>query len=354
MERIARIRERLQAEQADVFLISNPVNRRYITGFTGSAGLVWISSTKQALLTDFRYVEQVKAECPGWELVRIETYSDTLEELIGQEGVRSIVFEEEYVTVKQLKEWQERFPSVELKGSSGWVETLRMRKTPEEIERIRRAAQIGDEAFAELLPTIKSGLTEQEIALRLEFLMREKGASAMSFAPIVGSGPQSALPHARPGDRILSYGDFEVFDFGCVWNGYCSDMTRTIVIGEPEEQHLLIYDLVLKAQMEALRAVAPGRTGAEIDAIAREIISEAGYGDYFGHGLGHSLGLEVHENPRLSKVDNTVLEPGMSVTVEPGVYLPGFGGVRIEDLVVVTEDGHEVLTSTFKELYVVK
>lgn len=353
MERVARIRERLQAEGADVFLISNPVNRRYITGFTGSAGLVWISSTKQAILTDFRYVEQVKAECPGWELIRIETYNDALEELIKGENIRSIVFEEEHVTVKQLREWQDRF-AVELKGSSGWVEELRMCKTPAEIEHIRRAAQIGDEAFAELLPNIKSGRTEREIALELEYLMRRKGASAMSFAPIVASGPQSALPHARPGERILSYGDFVVMDFGCVVNGYCSDMTRTIVIGEPEERHLLIYDLVLKAQVEAVEAVAPGKTGAELDAIAREIIAEAGYGDYFGHGLGHSVGLEVHENPRLSKTDQTVLAPGMIVTVEPGVYLPGFGGVRIEDLVVVTEDGHEVLTSSFKELYVVE
>ncbi len=175
----------------------------------------------------------------------------------------------------------------------------------------------------------------------------------MSFDPIIASGPRSALPHARPGDRIFSVGDFVVFDFGCVVNGYCSDMTRTVVIGEPEEKHLTIYDLVLEAQMESLKAVGPGKTGAEIDAIARNIISDNGYGEYFGHGLGHSLGLEVHENPRLSKTDQTVLQPGMIVTVEPGVYLPDFGGVRIEDLVLVTEDGHEVLSSTFKELYVV-
>lgn len=199
MERVARIRERLQAEGADVFLISNPVNRRYITGFTGSAGLVWISSTKQAILTDFRYVEQVKAECPGWELIRIETYNDALEELIKGENIRSIVFEEEHVTVKQLREWQDRF-AVELKGSSGWVEELRMCKTPAEIEHIRRAAQIGDEAFAELLPNIKSGRTEREIALELEYLMRRKGASAMSFAPIVASGPRVPCPMLGPGN----------------------------------------------------------------------------------------------------------------------------------------------------------
>lgn len=353
MERITRIRERLKSEGADVFLVSNPVNRRYLTGFTGSAGLVWISSTKQAILTDFRYVEQVKAECPGWELIRIETYNETLQSLIEEQQIKQIAFEQDHVTVKQLHEWQKKL-SAEFIGISGWVEELRMIKTDEEIEHIRKAASIGDEAFAELLPTLRSGMTEREIALELEFLMRKAGASGTSFDPIIASGPQSALPHARPSERILSYGDFVVFDFGCVVNGYCSDMTRTVVVGEPDEKHLLIYDLVYKAQMESLQAIKPGKTGAEIDAIARDIIADAGYGDNFGHGLGHSLGLEIHESPRLSKTDQSVLKPGMVVTVEPGVYLPEFGGVRIEDLVVVTEDGYEVLTSTFKELYVVK
>lgn len=353
MERITRIREHLQAQGVDVFLVSNPVNRRYLTGFTGSAGLVWISGTKQALLTDFRYLEQVKVECPDWELVRIENYIESLQNLVKEQNVQAIAYEKDVVTVKQLEEWQEKLP-VQFIGISGWVQELRMIKNQEEIDSIRKAAQIGDQAFAKLLPSIRPGITERELALELEFLMRKLGASGMSFNPIVASGPQSALPHARPGERILSVGDFVVFDFGCVVNGYCSDMTRTVVIGEPEEKHLLIYDLVLKAQLESLAAVGPGKTGAEIDAIARDIISEVGYGEYFGHGLGHSVGLEIHENPRLSKLDQTVLQPGMIVTVEPGVYLPGFGGVRIEDLVVVTEDGHEVLTSTFKELYVVE
>ncbi len=352
MERITRIRERLQAEGADVFLVSSAVNRRYLTGFTGSAGLVWISGTRQALLTDFRYVEQVKAECPDWELIQIENYNESLKKLIEDDGVKKIAFEKDYVTVKQIEEWREKL-SPQFLGVSGWAEELRMIKSEAEIENIKRAAKIADDAFAELLPKIRSGVTELDIALELEFLMRKRGASAMSFDPIVASGPRSALPHARPTDRVFSVGDFVVFDFGCVVNGYCSDMTRTIVIGEPEEQHLLIYDLVLKAQLTSLEAVGPGKTGAEIDAIARDIIGEMGYGEYFGHGLGHSLGLEVHESPRLSKTDQTVLQPGMLVTVEPGVYLPGFGGVRIEDLVLVTEGGHEVLSSTFKELYVV-
>ncbi len=352
MERIARIRERLQREEADVFLVSSPVNRRYLTGFTGSAGLVWISRTRQAILTDFRYLEQVKTECPGWELIRIDSYVESLKSLIEEDKVQKVAFEKDYVTVKQLEDWQEKLPT-QFVGISGWVEELRMIKNADEIANIAKAAKIADEAFAKLLPSLRSGVTEREVALELEFLMRKAGASGMSFEPIVASGPRSALPHARPGERIFSVGDFVVFDFGCIVNGYCSDMTRTVVIGEPEEKHLLIYDLVLEAQLKSLAAVGPGKTGAEVDAIARDIITEMGYGEYFGHGLGHSLGLEVHESPRLSKIDHTVLQPGMIMTVEPGVYLPGFGGVRIEDLVLVTEDGHEVLSSTFKELFVV-
>ncbi|MDI9442141.1 MAG: aminopeptidase P family protein [Firmicutes bacterium] len=352
MKRVRRIREQLSAHGADVFLCTNPVNRRYLTGFTGSAGTAWISADRQIIMTDFRYIEQVKAESPDWELVRIENLNETLKTLIDENDIGKIAFEADNVTVQRLEQWKEKL-EVEFIPVSGWVEELRSIKTEQEIENIRQAAKIGDQAFAELLPKIRSGVSEIEIALELEFLMRRAGASGMSFSPIIASGPQSALPHARPSERILMYGDFVVFDFGCIVNGYCSDMTRTIVIGEPEEQHLLIYDLVLKAQLESLAAVAPGRKGSEIDAIARDIITDAGYGEYFGHGLGHSLGLEIHESPRLSKADHTVLQPGMVVTVEPGVYLPGFGGVRIEDLVVVREDGHEVLTSTFKELYIV-
>ncbi len=353
MKRVRRIRERLRDSGADVFLCTNPVNRRYLTGFTGSAGIAWISAEKQIIMTDFRYIEQVKVESPDWELVRIENPIDTLKTLIEENDINKVAFEADHITVRYLEQWKEKL-AVEFVGITGWVQELRIIKTAKEIDFIRQAAKIGDQAFAELLPKIRSGIKEVELALELEFLMRRAGASGMSFNPIVASGPQSALPHARPSDRVLMHGDFVVFDFGCIVNGYCSDMTRTVVIGEPEEQHLLVYDLVLKAQMESLAAVAPGLKGSEIDAIAREIIADAGYGEYFGHGLGHGVGLEIHENPRLSRTDDTPLQPGMIVTVEPGVYLPGFGGVRIEDLVVVTEDGHEVLTSTFKELYIVE
>ena len=256
MKRVRRIREQLSAHGADVFLCTNPVNRRYLTGFTGSAGTAWISADRQIIMTDFRYIEQVKAESPDWELVRIENLNETLKTLIDENDIGKIAFEADNVTVQRLEQWKEKL-EVEFIPVSGWVEELRSIKTEQEIENIRQAAKIGDQAFAELLPKIRSGVSEIEIALELEFLMRRAGASGMSFSPIIASGPQSALPHARPSERILMYGDFVVFDFGCIVNGYCSDMTRTIVIGEPEEQHLLIYDLVLKAQLESLAAVAP-------------------------------------------------------------------------------------------------
>ncbi|HHU60427.1 MAG: Xaa-Pro peptidase family protein [Bacillota bacterium] len=353
MRRLDSIRDKLRAQEADVFLVTSPINRRYLTGFTGSAGTVWISADKQAILTDFRYVEQVKEQCPDWELIEIEDVNTSLKTLIDDQNVKKIVYEKDFVTVGLLEEWEKNL-NAKFVPIGGWVQEMRIIKKSEEIEFIRQAAQIGDRAFAKLLPTINSGITESELAIELEYIVRKMGAEGMSFDPIVASGPRSALPHARPGERVLSVGDFVVFDFGCIVNGYCSDMTRTIVIGEPEERHMLIYDLVLKAQKESLAAIAPGKTGAEIDAVAREIISDAGYGEYFGHGLGHGVGLEIHENPRLSRRDDTVLEPGMVVTVEPGIYLPDFGGVRIEDMVVVTDEGCDVLTSTFKELYVVE
>ncbi len=338
---------------AQAFVVTSPVNRRYLTGFTGSAGTVWISENRKALLTDFRYIEQAKGQCPGWEIIQVDEYEQSIAELIDAEGVKAVAIEAPHITVNQFKSWQKAF-SAEIVETEGIVEAVRMVKTPEEIEKIRRAAAIADHAFAHVLPQLRPGVTELEIALELEFTMRKAGASGVSFRPIVAAGERSALPHAEPGNRVFAHGDFVVMDFGCVFEGYCSDMTRTVVIGEPTEEHMVIYDLVLQAQLEALAAVKPGMTGKQVDSVARDIIADGGYGQYFGHGLGHGVGLEIHERPRLSQKDETVLEPGMVVTVEPGIYLPDFGGVRIEDLVVVTESGSEILSSTFKELYVVE
>ncbi len=345
-----RIRQNMSEQELDCFVIASPVNRRYVTGFTGSAGVVWITATKQILIVDFRYTEQAQEQAPAWDVITHDGLEEQLKQLIADQNVRSLGIEGEHVTVAQWQKWQDAF-GLELTPIKGWVEDLRLVKAPWELDNIRRAAEIADHAFAQILPQIQSGVKEKDIALELEFTMRKAGATVVSFDPIVASGPRGALPHARPGNRVLQHGDFVVLDFGCVYNGYCSDMTRTIVVGEPTEKHLLIYDLVLKAQQTSLAEVQPGATGIEVDKIARDIIEDGGYGRYFGHGLGHGVGLEVHEEPRLSKLGQTKLQPGMVVTVEPGIYLPGWGGVRIEDLVVVTDDGSECLSSSFKELY---
>ncbi len=338
---------------AQALLVNSPPNRRYLTGFSGSAGTVWISEKRRALLTDFRYIEQAKGQCPGWEIIHIDELEKSIAELISQEGVDAVAIEAQHVTVSQLNAWRKAF-SAEIVETEGIVEAVRMVKTPDEVEKIRKAASIADHAFAQVLPQLRPGITELEVAIELEFTMRKAGASGVSFRPIVAAGTRSALPHAEPGRRVFAHGDFVVMDFGCVVDGFCSDMTRTVVVGEPTEKHLLIYDLVLRAQLEGLKAVRPGVTAKSVDSVARGIIEEGGYGQYFGHNLGHGVGLEIHERPRLSPKDETVLEPGMVVTVEPGIYLPDFGGVRIEDLVLVTEDGCSVISSTFKELYVVE
>lgn len=351
MEQLKAIRERLAVEQADVFLVSNPVNRRYLTGFTGSTGILWITPNSQAVLSDSRYLEQVIMQCPGWEAILTENMLATMGTLIKKQDVRKIIFEKDHATVNQWEEWKRLLPAA-FHGTSGWIQDLRMIKTHGELASIRQAAKLADQAFSEVLPRIRAGISERDLALSLELCMRQAGASGVSFSPIVASGPCSAMPHAKPTDRVLRDGDLVIVDFGCIVNGYCSDMTRTVVIGKPKKRHLWIYDLVHEAQRAALAAISPGRTCNEIDAIARSIITEAGYGKYFGHPLGHGVGLEIHENPRLSTTDYTVLKPGMVVTVEPGVYLPGFGGVRIEDLVVVTAEGHETLSTTSRDLNV--
>ena len=233
---------------------------------------------------------------------------------------------------------------------AGRVDRLRRIKTPEEIGYMRRAEEIGDEAFEALLPLLKPGMTELEAAAELEYQMKKRGAEGFSFDTIMASGIHSSMPHAIPSGKKLEAGDFITMDFGCTYQGYCSDMTRTVVMGKADEKQKEMYGIVLRAQRAALELIRAGLPGSRVDREAREIIEKAGYGDCFGHGLGHSVGLYIHEEPRLSPSDDTILEPGMIETVEPGIYVPGFGGVRIEDMVAVTEDGCENLTRSPKEL----
>ena len=357
--RIEKLREQMKALGLDSILISNRSNIRYLSGFTGSSALIYLGHNQKVLITDFRYIEQATLQCPEFEI-----FNQTTKGLIGaaleiakNHEDKHIGFESDhtnYSTYLSLKEHDE-FVFVPTKEI---VENLRQVKDASEIEKLKQAEHIGDLAFEHIIPFIqreyKKGLTETDIALELERFMRMQGASGNSFNPIIAAGSKSSLCHAVPGKETLHEGDFLVMDFGCIYEGYCSDMTRTVVIGQPSPKHIEIYETVLKAQQEALAAIKSGVKGKEIDAVARKVITDAGYGEYFGHGLGHSVGIDIHENPRFSTAEERTIEEGMVLTVEPGIYLPGFGGVRIEDMVVVTKEGIENLTHSKKELIIIE
>lgn len=259
-------------------------------------------------------------------------------------------YEDESLLCSQFDTMKENLSVTNWVPLKGKVDALRRIKSEEELTYLARAEEIGDIAFEKILKIIKPGMTELEVAAELEYLMKKEGAETTSFSTIIASGLNSSMPHAIPGNKKLEVGDFVTMDFGCKVEGYCSDMTRTIVLGKASEKQKEIYNVVLKAQLASLEAIKAGVTGQSVDKVARDIITEAGYGDCFGHGLGHSVGLFIHEGPRLSVADETVLQAGMTETVEPGIYVPGFGGVRIEDMVVVTEDGYRNLAHSPKEL----
>ncbi|HLT58086.1 MAG: Xaa-Pro peptidase family protein [Limnochordales bacterium] len=348
--RLERLRARFAEAGIDALLVTGAANRRYLSGFTGSAGTLLITRDKALLLTDFRYVEQAGRQAPDFQIVHYDDPIQAIGEQAAKVPGRRIGFEAEHVTVAQMEKLRQA-ADVEWVATQRLVEEVRGSKEPGELALIEAAVALADRCFEHILPQLKPGVTEREIAWRMEVFMREQGAEGLAFPSIVASGPNGAMPHARPTDKPLAAGEFVTLDFGCIWQGYCSDITRTVFLGEPTAQHRELYDLVLRAQEAGIAAVRPGRTGREVDAAAREVIAQAGYGDRFGHGLGHGLGLEVHEEiPRLSTRSETVLAPGMVTSVEPGVYLPGWGGIRIEDLVVVTEDGCRVLTKSPKQL----
>lgn len=353
VRRLAALRAAMAAHEPPVeaLLVGSPHNRRYLTGFSGSAGWALVTPEAAVLLVDFRYVDQARAEAPAFEVV--EASPDPLQQLgrvLERLGVLRVGCERDHVTLGQLERLRERAPGVEWLPVAGVVERLRAVKDEEELAAIRRAAGVAERAFREVLAEVRPGIAERDLAAELEYRMRRAGADGPAFDTIVASGPRSALPHGRAGERRLAPGDFVTFDFGARVDGYCSDCTRTVVLGRADEEQRRVYGLVRHAQEAALAAVRAGVRGREVDAAARGVIEAAGMGERFGHGTGHGVGLEVHEAPRLGRASEDVLAPGMVVTVEPGVYISGWGGVRIEDLVVVREDGAEVLTPFTKEL----
>jgi len=345
-ERLARLRERLAQDDLDALAVSNPSNVFYLSGFRGSSGALLISQDRAALVSDFRYRLQAKEQAPDYEFIEVEK---RLAHNVGAQaktwGLRRMGYEAGHLTCEAREQLSEGAGDVELVSSSP-VEGLRAVKSSGEIERIRAAVALADDALEAMVGLLRPGATEREIALDGEFHMRRAGAEAASFNFIVASGPRSALPHAETTDRRLQSGDLVVIDIGARTHGYCSDITRTFAIGSADGQAREIYSIVYTAQRAASAAVRKNAVCSEVDAVARSMIADAGYGDTFGHGLGHGVGIDVHEAPRLAKGEETQLPAGTVVTVEPGIYLEGSGGVRLEDMVWVGEDMAETLTGS--------
>jgi Xaa-Pro aminopeptidase len=339
----------------DVLLVSDLVNIRYLTGYTGSNGIALIGSATRVFITDFRYVEQAAQEVdPEFDRRRApQDLLEAIEEALPGGAIR-LGFEEASVSVRRHDRLRELLPErVELVGVEGLIEGLRAVKDTQEVGRIRSAAELADAALRRLLERGLVGRTERELALELEQEMRLLGAARPSFDSIVAAAGNGALPHATPRDVEVSSGQLVVIDWGAQLDGYCSDCTRTVATGRAGDEAAGVYELVLEAQLAGLQAVTAGAHGREVDRVARDVIAAGGYGPRFGHGLGHGVGLEVHESPRLSQRSEDVLKAGNVVTVEPGIYIPGEFGVRIEDLAVVTDGGRVILSSIGKELTVV-
>ncbi len=352
-KRLARARDMLQQKGLDAVLVQSPVNRRYLSGFTGTAGTLLITDSKSILITDFRYTCQAERQCRDFMVTECrEGLWDSLNSLVREYQVKKLGFEDDFFTYRQYIKMRENLEGIEPVPLGEELNLLRAVKDREEMEIIRTAARISEKALEHVLPMIKPGVTEREISKELEVFMIRAGCTGPAFDFIVASGWRSAMPHGVAADKKIEYGDLVTIDFGGKYEGYCSDMTRTFVVGKCSQKQKEIYETVLAAQHAALEQIRATLRGCDADSTARSVIEKAGYGEYFGHGLGHGVGLEVHEAPVLGPKSETILEPGMTVTVEPGIYMEGFGGVRIEDLVVVTDNGVENLNNFPKELMV--
>ncbi len=352
MEKIEKIVSAFDEHGLDGILITSPYNRRYASNFTGSSGTVLISREKSVFITDFRYVEQAAKQCTGYEIVQQKgSMTEEIANKIAELGITKLGFEQDYVTFSTYEQFKSNFKT-ELIPVSGIIEKLRLIKSESEIKILKEAARIADAAFDHIIKFIHPGISELEVSNELEFFMRKAGATSSSFDTIVASGVRSALPHGVATDKIIEKGDFVTLDYGAYYQGYVSDITRTIAVGKPDDRLVEIYNIVHEAQNLGLKGLKPGMNGKEADALTRDYITKKGYGEYFGHSTGHGIGLEVHEGPNLSIKSEYNLEPGMVVTVEPGIYVAGLGGVRIEDDTLITENGNERLTHSTKELII--
>ena len=334
-------------------VLHNPSNMFWVTeGYTGE-GVVFVSAKRQVIVTDFRYTEQAGNQAPDYTCVMTEgklNHDAWVARLCQEDGITELHYEDDYLTVKAFAALQAALPGIDLQPVSQAPERLRQIKTEAEAANIRKACDITSEAYAQILGKIREGMTEKELRIELDFLQLKLGARGNSFDTIIASGENGSLPHAIPSDRKLRKGDMITMDFGCIFNGYMSDMTRTVALGEPSKVMRKVYETVLEAQLMGVEILAPGKNCFEIDKQIRNFIDAKGYAGRFGHGLGHSVGIDIHENPRLSQFCHDTVQVGHVLTVEPGIYLPGVGGVRIEDTCLVVPGGCEPLTSAPKAL----
>ncbi len=340
--------ELLETFNLDVFFVCSPHNVRYLSGFAhGKDAKIVITHSGATLITDGRYIVEASQQRFPYRILPKRT---DMNELLGEFFQGRVGLEAEHLSVATLESFWRDFPDLEFVSTSNVFEQIRRRKTPEEIAHIRKAAELADQGFQHILPYLKPGVREMDVALELEFFLRKNGSEGLAFDITVASGERSAMPHGGATERKIQAGELVTLDFGCVVGGYCSDMTRTVAVGKVPANLRSIYQAVLEAQTLALESVGPGQSGQELDALARNHLASLGYGEYFTHSLGHGVGLFIHEGPSLSSNSEDTLEAGNIVTIEPGVYIPNLGGCRIEDLVLVTEQGHEVLSKSPKHL----
>ena len=353
--RVGKLNQIIEKVEAEAFFITNPVNARYMSGFMGGEATLLIGGGKRLLITDFRYLEQARAETQGlYEIIKLDMpLYKLLKNTLSTCNISRLAVEESHITHKDYLELSAVLGSdISLFDQKEQVEFLRQVKDEDELRCIKKAAEIGDEALKNIFQTIKPGMSENEVRNQLEYRMKQLGAEDVSFETIVASGVRSAMPHGKASAKIIEDGDIVTIDFGCVYNGYCSDMTRTFFMGSASDELLKIYNIVNEAQARAISAARAGMTGVQLDSVARNYIRDNGYGDYFGHGLGHGVGLMIHEEPNANTRNDRPLPAGAVITIEPGIYIEGVGGVRIEDMVLITQTGCELLTTTSREVLI--
>lgn len=350
MDRVDKLREYLKDKGINGCLISKSQNCFYLSGFSGTSATLLITHDELLLFTDFRYIEQASNQAKLYQVIdQDSSIFEALKKEINRLDIKCLGFEERYITVKQFEQYKEKLTNIVFEPIQDEIDGIRLIKDDDEIKSITQAVKIADDAFSHILKFIKPGITEIDICAEIEYYMKKNGAQGTSFDTIVASGYRAALPHGIASSKKIESGEVITLDFGAVWQGYCSDMTRTVFLGNPDPEIERVYEVVKNAQEKAVLDARENVSVKDLDKIARDVIQNAGYGDAFGHGLGHGVGIDVHEEPRVSPKGSGMLKPGMVITIEPGIYLSGVGGVRIEDMILISKEGSKVLTTSTKE-----